>query len=476
MNQVLMYILAAGVILGGIDRLLGNKWGYGKRMEEGFLFMGPTALSMVGIMCLVPFLSDTLGKVIVPLFELFHIDPGKRMEEGFLFMGPTALSMVGIMCLVPFLSDTLGKVIVPLFELFHIDPAMFGGFLPIDMGGYQLAKSLETSASTGNYAGIIVSATFGCTLVFTIPVGMGLIENEDRSFFAEGLLIGLVTLPLGLIFGAVLCGVPFLNALWQTIPVFLLSIFLGIGLKYFLLIGLVTLPLGLIFGAVLCGVPFLNALWQTIPVFLLSIFLGIGLKYFPAKIIRGFGLFASGLKAIITIGLVLGAVTYLTGISILPNLSPIQDALCQNYSGIWSVCLRIKSHYHHWSCIGSRYISDRNFHSSQSFSHSGCPGCGRFHRYYHARKLTGRRISSTDSPPAICMDRRAFGNQCIQHGRTFGRRCQCHSPTGYDERYGPSRKTDQCSLYCLCHLHAGSPCRVHIEHRTIHACSFVYWL
>lgn len=233
MNQVLMYILAAGVILGGIDRLLGNKWGYGKRMEEGFLFMGPTALSMVGIMCLVPFLSDTLGKVIVPLFELFHIDP-----------------------------------------------AMFGGFLPIDMGGYQLAKSLETSASTGNYAGIIVSATFGCTLVFTIPVGMGLIENEDRSFFAEGLLIGLVTLPLGLIFGAVLCGVPFLNALWQTIPVFLLSIFLGIGLKYF-----------------------------------------------PAKIIRGFGLFASGLKAIITIGLVLGAVTYLTGISILPNLSPIQDAL-----------------------------------------------------------------------------------------------------------------------------------------------------
>lgn len=233
MNQVIMYILAAGVILGGIDRLFGNKWGYGKRLEEGFLFMGPTALSMVGIMCLVPFLSDTLGKLIVPLFQFFGIDP-----------------------------------------------AMFGGFLAIDMGGYQLAKSLALSSPMGNYAGIIVAATFGCTLVFTLPVGMGVIEKDDQPFFGEGLMIGLVTLPLGLILGAALCGIPIFYALWQTMPVFLLSLFLGMGLKFF-----------------------------------------------PTRMIRGFTRFAFGLKAIITIGLVLGAVTYLTGISILPNLSPIQDAL-----------------------------------------------------------------------------------------------------------------------------------------------------
>lgn len=161
-----------------------------------------------------------------------------------------------------------------------IDPAMFGGFLAIDMGGYQLAKSLESSPLVGSYAGIIVAATFGCTLVFTLPVGMGVIDREDRSFFAEGLMIGLVTLPLGLVLGAVLCGMSLSDAIWQNVPVFFLSLFLGIGLKRI-----------------------------------------------PARMIRGFSLFAAGLKAITTIGLVLGAVTYLTGLTILPNLSPIQDAL-----------------------------------------------------------------------------------------------------------------------------------------------------
>lgn len=233
MNQVIMYVLAAGVILGGADRLFGNRLGYGKRLEEGFLFMGPTALSMVGIMCLVPFLSDTLGELIIPVFQFFGIDP-----------------------------------------------AVFGGFLAIDMGGYQLAKSLEYSPLVGSYAGVIVAATFGCTLVFTLPVGMGVIEKEDQPLFAEGLLIGLVTLPLGLILGAILSGLS----------------------------------------------PF-DAVWQNMPVFLLSLFLGIGLKWFPARMIRGLSLFAAGLKAVITIGLVLGAVTYLTGLSLLPNLSPIQDAL-----------------------------------------------------------------------------------------------------------------------------------------------------
>lgn len=82
MNQVIMVLLAAGVVLGGVDRLLGNRFGYGKRLEEGFLFMGPTALSMVGIMCLVPVLSDTLGRLIVPVFQFFGMDPA--MFGGFL--------------------------------------------------------------------------------------------------------------------------------------------------------------------------------------------------------------------------------------------------------------------------------------------------------------------------------------------------------------------------------------------------------
>lgn len=133
MNQILMIIMSAGVILGGIDCLLGNKFGYGNRFEEGFRLLGPTALSMVGMICLAPVLANVLGRIIVPLYQAIGVDP-----------------------------------------------AMFGSILAIDMGGYQLAKALAVDSKIGDYAGIVVSAVFGCTLVFTIPVGMGIIPQEDR--------------------------------------------------------------------------------------------------------------------------------------------------------------------------------------------------------------------------------------------------------------------------------------------------------
>lgn len=44
MNQILMIIMAIGAIVGGIDRIFGNKLGYGEKFEEGFHLLGPMAL------------------------------------------------------------------------------------------------------------------------------------------------------------------------------------------------------------------------------------------------------------------------------------------------------------------------------------------------------------------------------------------------------------------------------------------------
>ena len=50
MNQVILWIMAAGVVLGGgIDRIFEARKGYGKKFEEGFFFLEPTALSMAGM-------------------------------------------------------------------------------------------------------------------------------------------------------------------------------------------------------------------------------------------------------------------------------------------------------------------------------------------------------------------------------------------------------------------------------------------
>lgn len=101
-DQIILWVMAAGVIIGAADKIFGNRLGLGEKFDEGFNAMGPLALGMVGIVCLAPVIADLLGPAIIPLFE--------------------ALSA---------------------------DPAMFGAILANDMGGYPLAMELAKTRRQG---------------------------------------------------------------------------------------------------------------------------------------------------------------------------------------------------------------------------------------------------------------------------------------------------------------------------------------
>lgn len=233
MDKIMMWLMAFAAFLGGLDRLVGNRLGLGKRFEEGCMLLGPTALSMAGLICVTPLLSMGMQATIVPLFSMLHLDPG-----------------------------------------------MLGGILAIDMGGYQLAKELAQNSSIGSYAGLIVSATLGCTITFTIPVGMGMLEAQEKTVFAKGMLLGLATLPIGLFLGGIGCGV--------TIPVLIV---------------------------------------QSIPVLILAVLLILGLQRFPSQMIHGFSVFASLIQAVGTIGLTIGAFSYMTGRNWIPGMTSLEEAM-----------------------------------------------------------------------------------------------------------------------------------------------------
>lgn len=184
MIRVLQIIFALCAVLGGLDRIIGNRFGLGERFETAFHLMGRTALSMAGIICLAPVLADVLGRVITPVYHFFRQDPG-----------------------------------------------MFGCILSIDMGGYQMAVRLADNELVGRFAGIIAASIMGCTLSFTIPVGMGMFEKDVQNRFARGILYGLICIPPAILIGALLCGIPFLTALWLCVPVTILSLILVIALK-----------------------------------------------------------------------------------------------------------------------------------------------------------------------------------------------------------------------------------------------------
>ena len=233
MNGILMAVMAAGALLGGADRILGGRLGLGEQFEKGFMLLGPMALSMAGMICLAPVLADWLGWVIVPLYRL---------------MG--------------------------------VDPAMFGSLLAIDMGGYQLSRELAADPMVGSYAGLVASSIFGVTLVFTIPVGMGMTAPEDRPPLARGIMLGLAAMPVGLVAGGLMCGL--------------------------------TLP---------------ACLRQNLPVFALALALFLGLRLAPDRMVRGFCLLSEGIKALVTLGLALGAAEALTGWAILPGMAPLGEAM-----------------------------------------------------------------------------------------------------------------------------------------------------
>lgn len=233
MNQILMVVMSFGVILGGLDHLFGNKLGYGKKFEEGFGLLGSMALSMAGMICLAPVLANVLGRFIIPLYQAAGVDP-----------------------------------------------AMFGGILAIDMGGYQLAVELAMEEQIGRYVGIVVSAMFGCTLVFTIPVGMGLIRKEDQPYFARGIMLGLAAMPAGLLAGSIVSGLSLLTCLHQNLPIFLAAILLFFGL------------------------------WKI-----------------PGKMVRGFCIFAGGIRVLVTASLILAAVESLCGFSLIHGMAPLADAM-----------------------------------------------------------------------------------------------------------------------------------------------------
>ena len=187
-SDIILYIMLFFMVLGGIDYFSGKKFGLGIKYEEGFMAMG--ALTM---------------------------------------------NMAGAVCIAPKLGEWLEPVLAPIFKIFGASPAMFATtILANDMGGYPLAMALAGGdLRAGNFAGLILGAMMGPTIVFSIPVGLGIIKIEDRPFLGKGILIGLTTIPLGCLAGGAVAGFPFLWMIQNLIPVIIFAAVIAAGLILF---------------------------------------------------------------------------------------------------------------------------------------------------------------------------------------------------------------------------------------------------
>ena len=230
--EILMGIMAVFAVLGALDRIAGNRFGLGQEFENGILAMGSLALAMLGIITLAPVLAGLLKPVVAPVFS---------------FLGA--------------------------------DPAMFAGsILACDMGGGALAKEMTTDPQAALLGGVICGSMLGATVVFTIPVALGILQPEDRPAMAKGILCGIVTVPLGILAGGFVAGFPAGMVLRNLIPIVLIAALIVLGL------------------------------WKA-----------------ENAMIKGFTAFGKGVVAVITVGLAAAVAEELTGFTLIPGMAPVEE-------------------------------------------------------------------------------------------------------------------------------------------------------
>ena len=204
---------------------------------------------------------------------------GKEFEEGILAMGSLSMAMLGIISLAPVLADLLKPLILPVFSFLGADPAMFAGsLLASDMGAGPLALELTEDRDAALLGGIITGSMLGATLVFTLPVAMGILREEDRPAMAKGILCGIVTIPLGILVGGLTAGFAPGMVLRNLIPIVILGAAIAFGL------------------------------WKA-----------------ENTMIRGFAAFGKGVVALVTAGLGAAILEELAGITLIPGLAPLSE-------------------------------------------------------------------------------------------------------------------------------------------------------
>ena len=234
LNEAIVYLMVIFLVLGALDRIFGGRFGLGEQFEAGILAMGSLALAMVGIISLAPVLANLLRPVLSPVFRLFGADP-----------------------------------------------AMFAGsILACDMGGGALAMELTENRDAALFSGVIVGSMLGPTIVFTIPVALGILSKDDVSYLAKGILAGIITVPIGCFVGGLVAG----------------------------------------FSVAMVAV-------NLIPIVIFALLIALGLWKFENGMIRGFTIFGKLILAVVTVGLAAAIVEKLTGLVLIPGMAPLSDGI-----------------------------------------------------------------------------------------------------------------------------------------------------
>ena len=91
------------------------------------------------------------------------------------------------------------------------------------------------------------------------------------------------------------------------------------------LAGVITVPLGALAGGLAAGYSLEMIFWNLVPIIFFALLIAIGLWKFEQAMIKGFTYFGKLIVAVITLGLIAGIVEALTGVVVIPGMTPVEE-------------------------------------------------------------------------------------------------------------------------------------------------------
>jgi len=204
---------------------------------------------------------------------------GEQFEKGVMMLGPLTLSMAGMLVMAPCIAELLSGLAdgFPGFLDFSIIPA---SFLANDMGGASLALGLCKDPDVGAFNAYVVSSMMGCTVSFTLPFALQMTDKKHHSDMLFGMLCGIVTIPIGCLTAGLICGLSPIKVIIDLTVLIVIAAIVAFGLIKF----------------------------ERITVLIFS---------WIGKI----------MQAVITFGLVIGAIEFVTGFKLIKSADTLDNAM-----------------------------------------------------------------------------------------------------------------------------------------------------
>ncbi|MDX8237965.1 ethanolamine utilization protein EutH [Acinetobacter pittii] len=212
---------------------------------------------------------------------------GAEFINGIHLIGYLFIPIAGAMASLPYITLFIESVFGPIFSALGASTSMAAtSILSVDMGGYQLTKSLADTNENW-IMGTINGFLLGPHIVFTIPVALAILAKKDHKYLALGMISGFISIPVALI--AVISFISIMNPQIRSI------------------IDTTSQPdIYLNFEAQ-------QVAKNLVPLILLVILFVSGLKFFPNFMIKVFMIFGKIIDSAMKIILAMSIIEYFTG-------------------------------------------------------------------------------------------------------------------------------------------------------------------